>query len=264
MNIVINNVQKADYFAAIFQHIKVFTEHINIMFEPERMFVQSMDSARVSVFEIALPSTWFDTYELAEGGSTQTLGLSSSLLYRILSSRDKNQQITIRFDSDEESDKLFVHFTSESKTEFDKNFEIPLIDMDEEILGIPEFETQADFSISSPVFAALVNQLKMFGTNMDVICSEEKIELVSHSIDQGKMMVEIKIDDLTSFAINEGETIKLSFSLVFLHNICLYNKLSKEITVSLSANFPMKIVYILGEDENAKLTFYLAPKISDE
>jgi len=53
----------------------------------------------------------------------------------------------------------------------------------------------------------------------------------------------------------------ITFSLKILHNICLYNKISKEVIVHLTSNFPMKIVYDLGE--NANMTFYLAPKIED-
>jgi len=262
MNIVINNPQKAEWFASIFQHIKVFSEHVNIMFETERMYVQSMDSARVSIFEITLPSSWFDVYE-NKRGSTILVGLNSNILFRILNSRDKNQTINIVFD-DDIGEKLLVHYTSDSKTEFDKHFEMPIMDIDEEILAIPPFEPQAEFSLASSNFASIVNQMKLFGDTMEIHCSEEKIVLHSHSQDQGKMSVEIKIDDLTSFVIDEGENLKLSFSLTHLHNICLYNKMAKEIMIYLSGSFPVKIVYILGEDDAARLTFYLAPKISDE
>jgi hypothetical protein len=78
------------------------------------------------------------------------------------------------------------------------------------------------------------------------------------------MFVEIDIEDLTAFSINEGETVKLSFSLQYLHNICLYNKLSKEIELKFSDNIPIKITYNIFGDENAKMTFYLAPKISED
>ena len=54
MNIVINNPQKADSFASLFQHIKLFSEHVNVMFEKERVYLQSMDTSRVSIFEIEL------------------------------------------------------------------------------------------------------------------------------------------------------------------------------------------------------------------
>ena len=78
--------------------------------------------------------------------------------------------------------------------------------------------------------------------------------------------MKINIDDLTSYAISEGETMNISFSLVNLHNICMYNKIAKDMEISLTDNFPMKIIYHLdgSTDENgARLVFYLAPKISD-
>ena len=63
MNISIKDPSKSDIFGIIFQHIKVFTEDIIILFEKERVFFQSMDSSRVSIFELYIPSNWFDTYE---------------------------------------------------------------------------------------------------------------------------------------------------------------------------------------------------------
>jgi hypothetical protein len=78
------------------------------------------------------------------------------------------------------------------------------------------------------------------------------------------MFVEIKIDDLSEFTIDEGETVELSFALTYLHNICLYNKIAKDMEIKISANYPLKIIYTLLGYENAKLTFYLAPRISDD
>jgi len=52
MNIIIRNPQKAECFSALFQHIHMFTDHINIIFEKEKMYLQSMDSSKVSIFEI--------------------------------------------------------------------------------------------------------------------------------------------------------------------------------------------------------------------
>ena len=86
--------------------------------------------------------------------------------------------------------------------------------------------------------------------------------MTSLSVESGKMKVCIGIDDITSYAINEGENMDISFSLNRLHNICMYNKLSKEVELLLTNNYPMKITYPLDMDE-AKMIFYLAPQISD-
>jgi proliferating cell nuclear antigen len=257
MNVVIENVQKAEIFCLIFQHVKVFSEHINIMFEPERLYIQSMDSARVSIFEIILPSQWFDKYTCM---TSTNIGVSSQILFKILNTRDRTHKVELACES--ENDRLNIHFTSEDKNTYDKHFEVPLIDIDSEIMAIPETDYQAEFTLSSGHFSALVNQLKNFGDTMDIECSEQNIVLFSKSPDNGKMSVEINIEDLSSFAINEGEKLSLSFSLNALSNICLYNRLSREIEIKISPDYPIKLVYYLGDD-NSKMVFYLAPKIND-
>jgi proliferating cell nuclear antigen PCNA len=262
MNIAITNLQKAETFAAIFQHIKVFTENVNIMFEAERMYIQAMDTSRVSIFEITLPSAWFDKYEQTNATNV-TIGVNTTILFKILNTRDKMQEITMDF-SDDNTDKLFIHFTGENKEEFDKHFEVALMDIESEIMQIPDIDYQAEFAIGSTIFANIVNQLKLFGDSLDIKCTEEKIELCSNNGDQGKMSVEIKMDDLTSFEIDEGRDLQLSFSLTFMHNICLYNKITKEIEVKISSDYPLKIVYKLPGHDDAKMFFFLAPKISED
>jgi proliferating cell nuclear antigen len=261
MNVVLRNQQKAEAFSALFQHIKLFTEHVNIMFEKDHMYLQSMDSSRVSIFEIKLESSWFDTYEHTHTTSIP-IGVSSSLLFKILNTRDKMQELQLVF-AESESDKLFINFTCDNKAVFDKKFELPLVDLEYELMAIPDSESQAEISINSVNFANIINQMKMFGDTLEFECDEEKIMMYSISQESGKMSVEINIDDLTGYSINEGESIKLSFSLNVLHNICMYSKIAKDVEVRLTENFPMKITYLLG-DENSKMVFYLAPKISDD
>ena len=260
MNIVIKNTAKSDIFALIFQHIKLFTEHIIIMFEKDRFYFQSMDSARVSIFEVYIPSSWFDVYvHTNEGGIP--IGVNANLLFKILNTREKSQETHITY-NDNDEDKLFINFVSEDNSVFDKRFELPLVELDMETMDIPSMESNAEFSIDSVNFANIVNQLKLFGDTMDIECSEKKIELKSLSEGAGKMAVDIQFDELSEYSINEGETVNLSFSLNMLHNICLYYKISKEVHIHLTRDFPMKIIYYLG-DENTKMVFYLAPKMGD-
>jgi proliferating cell nuclear antigen PCNA len=301
MEIVLYPSQKADVFAALFQHIKLLTDHVNLTFEPTRMYMQCMDNAHVAILELYLPAKWFDRYELTGTGSTITIGLNASFLYRILSAREKDQQIHIVYS---DADRLLVHLTNmgETKTNFDKHFELPLMDIDSETMEIPAIEYSAELSISSSHFAGIINQLKMFGDTMDIQCSEDRIVLASNSQDQGKMFVEINIDDISAFAIDEGSKLNLSFSLGYLHHFCMYHKLTKEVELKFSESYPMQVVYSLvnvgtttttpsvnvgtttpsvnvgtttpsvnvgtttpiDDPLDAKLVFYLAPKINDD
>lgn len=260
MDLQLHNSQKADLFTCLFQHIKLFTEHINVSFYVDKMFIQAMDNSHVSILEIYLPSAWFDVYNI-EANEAITIGIHSANLFKVLHTRDKLHQLRIQLLA-EDDETLQIDMTCENAEVFDRHFQIPLMDIDSETMHIPEMEYQAEFTISSTTFATLIDQLKMFGDTMNVECSEDKIQLCSESPETGKMMVEIPIDDVLSFAIEEGRELNLSFSLSYLHNICMYSKLAKTVELCMSDNYPIRLVYSLGEDD-ARFVFYLAPKIDD-
>lgn len=260
-NITIKNLSQADCFVSIFQHVKLFTEHINIIFSNDKMFIQSMDPSRVSIFEIYIPNTWFDDYSI--NGENTTIGISSSMLYKVLNTKDKRQEISIIYDEDN-SDKLLIQFTCEDKDVYDKFFEIPLMDIESELMNVPEMNSAASFSLPSLNFADLIKNLKIFGDSLEINCDENEIKLLSKSNESGKMKVNINFDDLLEYEIEEDATISSSYSLNILHNVCLYNKISNNIGIHMTENYPLKLVYSLDEDaDNAKLVFYIAPKIDE-
>ena len=252
MNVTIENQTKSDTFSAIFQNMKSFSDNINLIFDDEKMFVQAIDPGHVSILELNIPSTWFDKYS----PTNMTIGVNAAIFFKILSTRDKCQNIEMK--CEDGADKLEIRFVSNNKTIFDKTFEMPLIDLDMDLMSVPELDYQAEFTLPSTNFYNLVSQLKMFGETMDIDCSEEQIILYSNSQDSGKMSAEISIDDLTSFSIVEGERLKMSFSLTHLHYISQFHKLSKDVELKFKRGYPIQIVYNLG----VTLRFYLAPKIT--
>jgi proliferating cell nuclear antigen len=279
MNIIINNPIKADIFVALFQYISKFTENMNLMFENDRFYMQSINTSHVVILEICLPKEWFDVYEIVE--KSLVIGVNTALFYKVLKKREKTQQIKMKHDKSTE-DRLQFFFTActhmneiecenklddkKEKTKnddliFDKDFEIPLIDIEEELLSIPNIEYQAELSLSTDKFSNLISQLKDFGETLEIECSEDKIILSSNSSENGKMITRILIEDLTEFSIEENEVIQMQFALKYLYDICLYQKISKTIDIQISKDFPMRIMYPLGIEKNATFLFYLAPKM---
>jgi proliferating cell nuclear antigen PCNA len=145
--------------------------------------------------------------------------------------------------------------------QFKKFFKVPLTENDYSELNIPVTEYDAEFSLSSKHIDDIFTQLNLFGNDIIVKCSEENIYLTTNGV-TGEMRVEIPIDDVSSYSIVEGEEIELTYSLIYLNKMCITNKLSEEVEFSLSSEFPMKILYPLGEDSS--ISFYMAPKISDD
>ncbi len=259
MNVQITQPSKVDIFTQVFQHIKLFTDHINITFREEGLYIQTMDNSHVSVFELNLPNTWFDQYDLKNG--SVLVGIHSSILYKILHSRDKAHTISLSM-TDKEDDKLDLDFITETSDVYNRHYEISLMEIDVEQLHIPDMEYEADLTLPSITFGNLVDQFKMFGDTLEIHCSEENVGLSANSSETGKMTVDISIDDIISFAIDEGEILHLSFSLNHLHNICCYSKIAQNMDISLKRECPIKITFPLDEDD-CYLRFYLAPKINE-
>ena len=69
MDIQILNPSTAECFCNLFQYIKLFTEHVNITFTKEKMYMQTMDTSRVSIVEVFLPFNWFQKYEMKNIGN---------------------------------------------------------------------------------------------------------------------------------------------------------------------------------------------------
>ena len=82
MDIQILNPSTAECFTNLFQHIKLFTEYVNITFSKEKLYLQTMDSSRVSIVEIFLPENWFQKYDLKNEESI-TIGINASILFKL-------------------------------------------------------------------------------------------------------------------------------------------------------------------------------------
>lgn len=254
------NGSKAEIFTYIFQNIRPFTDNISLIFREGGLYFQTMDSARVSIVELTLPNGWFDGYSFSHKGDI-VLGLNTAILFKILNVREKQQKFQMVYDGTDDS--FAIHFTSEDKTVFDKHFVCPLINIDSEAMTITDMDYTSEFTLPSTTFSTLIQQLKTFGDTLDIECTEDKIQMAAKSYENGAMSVDVPIDDLNSFAINEGEELRMSFSLACLNNICAFSKTAKEISVRMCIDYPLSIIYPITE-EDAHLKVYLAPKITDD
>ena len=257
MDITINDINKLETFTNLFQHLKLFTGSINIHCNEEQMYIQTMDSSKISIIDIMIPKTWFCSYKC---DSSIVIGISTVILHKLLSSRDKTQTMQIIYKI-EEKDKLFVHMNSIHKTVFDRDFEAPLIELETELMNVPIIEYQADILLTSTDFALLISQLRGFGETLQFVCNENHIEMISKSIDSGKMSVFVEISNLSSFEIEEDIELNMSFSLNPLHNICQYCKSFPQVDIKLHSEYPL---YIRFKEDNLIISFYLAPRIVEE
>ena len=257
------NPAKSDIFQQIFQNIKVFTDAVSLHISPESgLFLQCMDSSHVSITQFTIPPAWFDKFEVS---APTLLSFHSTLFAKIMATRDRIQSVVLWKDND--SDNLTITFenpqgVSTTATVFRKEFTLPLMEIENDLLNIPEDQEYAvEVSMPSAYFASLITQLQQFGSDAVFDCSEEQIVLSSSTQESGSMRILIDIDRLDEFSINEGETIRVSYALSYLGKFCGFHKLTKQVSLNLSGERPMKLVYKMDGDWT--MEFFLAPKIND-
>jgi proliferating cell nuclear antigen len=268
MYLSIDNKSKIEMFVALFQLLKNWGSNITLQFEQEQLFIQNMDKSHICLSNIIIKKTWFTEYKVT---NDSCICVDSNSFSIIINYALKHKKMEMLFSGDEDNDdsspdKIFINLlnndsTPTSKKEnFDHFFELSLIDNEQDVLSIPDVDYNAEFTIDSKKFSELISELNVFGSNLNIRCSEEIIEM-NASGDAGKLKVNIPIDDLNEFAIAEGEELDISYSLNHISKMCLSTKLGPTVEIFISTDYPMSLKYNLGD--NSFVSFYIAPKIVD-
>lgn len=255
MRFTIENKIKQEIFVSLFQLLKNWSSHINMHFESERLYIQSMDKSHICLADIIIKSNWFCSYTCL---NNYNISVDSTQFALIINYALKHDIIEIKFEDENSIDKLSINFlnSKEKKTAFDHFFELPLIDVEEENLGIPSVDFDVDLTIDTKKFVEVLSELHNFGQDLHINCNNNLIEL-----NATYLKIHIPIDDLNSYAIAEGDELNMSFSLNHLCKLCTSTKLSSSVDISLGNNYPMALIYNIGDD--SKIAFYIAPKVSD-
>jgi proliferating cell nuclear antigen PCNA len=259
MRLIIENKSKLETFVGIFQLLKNWSSHVNMQFEKDKLYIQSIDKSHICFANIEIKNNWFSEFDCS---TNHKISVDSTQLAILMSYALKHNKLELKVEEECEADKLCINFLSskENKGGFEHFFELNLIDVNEYSLEIPNVDYDVEFTIPSKKLVDVLLELNTFGSDLNIKCSETLVELNANG-DFTKLKVNIPIDDLDEYVINEGEDINLSFSLNHLSKMCTSMKLSSTINVSLSLSSPMLLKYNLGDDSN--VSFFIAPKISD-
>ncbi len=259
MKLVIEESKTAEQLNVLFSNLCWLSDYVTIHKEEEGLHMQGLDSSHVCMFDVKLLFGWFTIYEEDEDDISM-ITVPAKIFNKVLSTYNKDQNIVI--DIDPSGDKLNMEFTS-GKTSCDKYFELPLVHLDQELMDIPTEESQADICITSKKLTDLVSQFEIFDRVLTFNLSEEKV-LMKAAGDEGSMTAKLSLEDdqLLDYCIEEDLELNVSFSLNYVKRMTGFNKVANDVTLSLSKDRPMFMIYDLGKD--SKLRLVLAPKIDED
>ncbi|KAJ6303063.1 hypothetical protein OIU77_017023 [Salix suchowensis] len=146
------------------------------------------------------------------------------------------------------------------------DFEMKLMDIDSEHLGIPEAEYQAIVTMPSSEFARICKDLSSIGDTVVISVTKEGVKFSTRG-DIGTANIVLrqnttvdKPEDATVIEMNEP--VSLTFALRYMNSFTKATSLSNTVKISLSSELPVVVEYKIAE--MGYVRFYLAPKIEED
>jgi len=265
MEFVLTNKQKTNQFSHIFKNLKNISTDVEMHVKETGIYIQGMDPGHICLFELELKSYWFDEYNFDK---PLRLGIHCELMHKIINCKEEYQNIRLKTTCGE---KLYVTlYPREGQSGITKEFELSLIDIDSELLEVPNVDYDADIEIVSQDLANLITQLSVFGKDLNIKCGENIVFKGSGEL--GTMSAIMEEEQIIMYAVAEDTTVNLTYSMDYLVKFVSFSKLNSTAKMHFGKEYPMKLQYDLDfimdqedEEEEVKnyIRFFLAPKIED-
>ncbi|XP_039567868.1 proliferating cell nuclear antigen isoform X2 [Passer montanus] len=132
--------------------------------------LQSMDSSHVSLVQLTLRSEGFDTYRCDRNIA---MGVNLSSMSKILKCAGNEDIITLR--AEDNADTLALVFEAPNQEKV-SDYEMKLMDLDVEQLGIPEQEYSCVVKMPSAEFARICRDLSHIGDAVVISCAKDGVK----------------------------------------------------------------------------------------
>ena len=216
-----------------------------------------MDNSHVALVSLMLKAESFSPYRCDRNIA---LGVNLTSLTKVLRAAQNEDILTLK--AEDAPDVLNLVFES-SENDRISEYDLKLMDIDQEHLGIPETEYAATVTMPASEFRRICTDLNAMSESVSIDASKDGIKfsaagdigngsvtLRSHTnVDKPQLNVDISL----------SEPVSLTFSLKYLVNFCKAAVLSDSVKICLSSEVPLLVEYNL--EGNSFLRFYLAPKV---
>lgn len=222
--------------------------------------LQAMDNSHVSLVSVSLRADGFDKFRCDRNLS---MGMNLSSMSKILKCASNDDIITVK--AQDQGDTVTFMFESPNQEKV-SDYEMKLMNLDQEHLGIPETDYSAVIKMPSGEFQRVVRDLSQFGESVVICCTKEGVKFsAAGDIGTGniKLAQTSNVDKEEEAVIIEmQEPVTLTFACRYLNMFTKASCLSSQVSLSMSPDVPLVVEYNIGEI--GQVRYYLAPKIEDE
>ncbi|KAG5956305.1 DNA polymerase delta processivity factor [Claviceps arundinis] len=253
-------LEQAAILKKVVDAIKDLVQDCNFDCNDSGIALQAMDNSHVALVSMMLKAEGFSPYRCDRNIA---LGVNLTSLTKVLRAAQSEDNLTLK--ADDAPDVLNLLFESVDRDRISE-YDLKLMDIDQEHLGIPETEYAATISMPSAEFRRICTDLAAMSESVSIEASKDGIKFSCNG-DIGNGSVTLRgVQDIekpqNNIDIELTEPVSLVFSLKYLVNFCKASTLADHVKLCLSSEVPLLVEYILSG--SSYLRFYLAPKIGDD
>ncbi|XP_026473477.1 proliferating cell nuclear antigen [Ctenocephalides felis] len=222
--------------------------------------LQAMDNSHVSLVSMTLRADGFDKYRCDRNLS---MGMNLGSMSKIL--KCANNEDTVTMKAQDNADTVTFVFESQNQEKV-SDYEMKLMNLDQEHLGIPDTDYACIVRMPSQEFARICRDLSQFGESVVISCTKEGVKF-SASGDIGSANIKLaqnsSVDkEEEAVTIEMQEPVSLTFACKYLNSFTKATPLSGQVQLSMSADVPLVVEYRI--QDIGHIRYYLAPKIEDD
>jgi proliferating cell nuclear antigen len=221
---------------------------VRFVIKKDSMELVAMDPANVAMVIFKLLSSAFVEYEVK---GVETLAINLNEFKQVLRRVKPSDTMTLEL----AESKLKVTLKSGSK----RQFSLPLIDLEEREQKVPDLKFTAVVKTTSANLTDAVEDVDIIGESVTLAAEPKKFK-VSSSSDLSKADIEIPVDSATK--IETKELVKAKYSIEYLKKMIQGSKLTDDVTLSFSKDYPLKLEYLIID--KMSLAFVLAPRVDND
>lgn len=243
----------------IIEAINPLVTEMNIECTSSGLCVQAMDTASVCLVMMELGHEGFDPYRCDKN---ITLGINLANFLKIIKCGGADDGVTLRCQDNSDSMTIVIENADQDKT---ATFEMKLMDIDAEHLGLPDETYSAVVQMPSNELQRIVRDLSQFHDTVNISCTKEAI-MFSTSADSSSSQAKITLRPNASsdtkesdqVSLNVNEPVTMAYASRYVGLISKATPLSTSVSMSIKDEQPLLVEYKIGDIGH--LRYFLAPK----
>jgi proliferating cell nuclear antigen len=243
----------------LFESLKEVLNDVNIAFTKDGMKIITVDGTKVAIIHLRLVK---ESFELFVCNTPCKLGVNMHSLFKFLKSSGNNDTITMCVTKDDKTRLQIIIENSDKNTKITSK--LKLLDIDEDILQIPDIEFDSVITMPSNEFQKNCRDLSAIADTLIIESKDDNFTMTAKG-DIGEIEIELGETQnglVFSKKSEAGNTIRGEFDLKYLTLFIKSSSLCSQVELFLKTDYPLILLYSVAN--LGSLRYVLAPKISDD